>query len=486
MTLTIHREEDDQRQLTVTVEVEESRVQKAMRNVARQVAREYNFPGFRRGKAPYNVIVRRIGKESLRQDAVEEIIEPIFQEVMAQVTEDVYAQPRLEEMELEPLKLTFILPLNPVVTLGEYRSIRKEIEPIEITEEAIDEAVDRIRQRSVELEEVDRSVAIGDLVTLNGRGVLLADEDESDDVEEAEAEVEEETADDVEAVDDADEPDWEEEEITENIIFDQENVDLIMDTDKIYYGEEFVNNIVGMSAGEENTFTVTFPEDFEDSAWAGNDAEFTISVLNVQQRNLPEVNDEFAQENSTEETVEAWREKLRGELTEAAQEEANAALLDGMTDQLVEGLVEIVYPPTAVDLEIDDMIEGFKNQVTRTGWEWEDFLKMQQQAETDLREEFRENAEERLKRRLVLRQLVFDEKITINEEDVEAAIDEKVARFDNPELMDGMRNYYRSGAAFESISSEILVDKVTQRIKEIYEGNAPDLAELEAALDEEE
>src|SRR5690606_10780269 len=108
--------------------------------------------GFRPGKAPYDVIVRRIGEETLRGEAIEDIIQPIFEEALEQEDIDPYARPTLEDIEPKPLVLKFTVPLSPVVTLGEYRSIRQEVEGVTVTDEALEEALEyvRIRHQSIE------------------------------------------------------------------------------------------------------------------------------------------------------------------------------------------------------------------------------------------------------------------------------------------------------------------------------------------------
>jgi trigger factor len=137
------------------------------------------------------------------------------------------------------------------------------------------------------------------------------------------------------------------------------------------------------------------------------------------------------------------------------------------------------------------MLETYKNQVTRSGWEWSEFLLMQGKEEDEVREDFRETAEERLRRQLVMRQFIMDEKIRVKAKDIDALIEERIGRFDDEKLREGMRDYYRQGMAFDMLSSEILMEKMIERIEAVVAGNAPDLAELEAeeeetAVDEEE
>ena len=509
MTLTIHKEEDEQRQLTLKVEVAEKRVQQAMKSKARELARDLHIPGFRRGRAPYRVILRRFGAEAIRADAVDGMVQDVFSEVLvqAEIEDDVYGQPRLENMELEPFNLEFVVPLAPVVTLGDYRTIRKEIEDIDITEEAVDEAVERIQTQHQKLETAKRPAAEGDVVSLSGTGTLTPLPEEESDADDAVAEAPEEAAaeesaeeeateeaasDDV--AEDADEGEAEEtnedsEEPLGEIIFQEFNRDFLLDDSKVFTGTPFVEKLLGTSASDEVSFTFTFPEGYEDEELVGREVTFELTVNEVKDREVPAIDDELAVLNGRFDTLAELREGLRDDLHKQAEEQAKNELIESMIDSMLED-TEMVYPPAAVDLEIDEMIASFRQQVSQSGWEFEDFLRLQNETEESLRDNFRDNGVARLKRRLVLRQLIVDEKITVEQDDVEAALDERVSRFgDNEELQKGMRDYFGQGPGLEMITSEILNEKVNDRIKAIVTGNAPDLDALEAensASDEEE
>ena len=475
MTLNIQTEQDDQRQLLMTIEVPEDRVEKQMRQTARKLAHEVNIPGFRKGKVPYPVLLKRLGRDALRTEAVEDMLQTVFTEALDEVDPEIYAPANFDDMEMEPLVLKFTIPLTPEVTLGEYRQLRKEIEAVEITEEAIAEALERIQAQHQVLEDAERAVALTDMVTLSGKGELVPSEEADDAASEDESETAE--SDDDGEIEDS-EPATDDPE--DNVIFNSESVDLVMEAKQIFWGEAFVNNIVGMSVGEEKTFNITFPEEFEEEELAGREATFTVNVLNVRSRTLPALDDELAKLEGTFETLDELRDSIREELQNNAESEAKNALIEAMIDDLLEDAT-LIYPPAAVETEIDSMMENFKNQVTRSGWSWEDFLQLQNSQEEQLRENFRGGAEEQLKRQLALRQFIFDEKLRVNEEDIEAAIDKRVSQFgDNEALLGGMRDYYRSGPGFDMLSSEVLMDKAYERIEAVLSGNAPDLAELEA------
>ena len=470
MTLTIHTEENEQRELKLTIEVDEDRVEKAMRQTARKLGRELNIPGFRRGKVPYNVVVRRVGLEALRAETIDEMVQGIFEEAMEQVEPEVYGRSSFDDMEIDPLVLKFTLPLVPHVDLGDYRALRKEIEPVNITNEAVEEALEQVQTRHQQVESVDRPTAVGDIVAISGKGEIIRVDDADDEAEEVEAEeVESDAKDDVKDF--------------EDVIFNEENIDLLLDADKLYLGAPFIDEVVGLSSGDEKSFTVSFPDDNQDEELAGKEADFEISVLDVKKRELPALDDELAKLEGDYETLDELRTALREQLETQAEANAKNELIEGMIDDMLEK-AKIVYPPAAVEVEIDDMVASFKNQVTQSGWEWDDFVKLQGNSEEAIRDNFRENAAKRLERQQVLRHFVLNEHITVSAEDVETAIDKRLEGFgDNDEFRESMRNYFNSGYGFDMISSEIIMDKAHERMTAVLTGNAPDLEALKAAAE---
>ncbi|MBX3061103.1 MAG: trigger factor [Anaerolineae bacterium] len=503
MTLIIHTEEDDRRQLKMTIEVPEERIEKQMRETARKLAKDINLPGFRRGKAPYSVVVNRIGRDTLRAEAIDDMLQSIFEEALDEVKPDIYAQAQFDDMEMEPLVLKFTIPLTPAVTLGDYRSLRKEIEPVNISDEAVAQALKQIRARYQELEEVDRPAAEGDMIVISGRGELIVEVDEDEDEDEGGMEAEEmdtavphpptaaaETDEHQEIGDDEfdedeyededfDEDEYEDEDDDDDVLFDSSRLEIPLDNAEIFPGTPFVENLVGLSVGESKDFTFVFPEDYEQEDMAGKEAMFSVEVLEVKSRHLPELDDELAQKEGHE-TLAELEETTRNRLQEMAESQANSDLVDSMVHEMLD-ISTLVYPPAAVEMEIDGRIQSFKNQVTRSGWQWDDYMKMNATSEQAMREDFREAAEEAVRHQLVLRQFVLNEKLKIKDEDVEAKIEERVAAFkDNDMLMNSMREYYKNGSGFDMLSGEILMDKVTERMVAIYNGSAPSLEELEA------
>jgi len=492
VTLTIHTEEDEQRQLKVTVEVPEERVEKQMKRTAREIARSVDIPGFRRGRVPYNVIVQRVGRSALRNEAVEEILEPVFEETLAEIDVKPYAQPQLEDLEMDPMVIKFTIPMEPTVELGDYRSIRRELPEVDVTDEAVQEALEHIRTHHEVLEPVDRPIEEGDVVALSGTGEIV-EEDEVD------------------------------------VIFDEERIELLMDPETTFAGTDFVRNLVGLEVGDHHEFAITFPEDEEEvaaaaedlldeedllddgseevdlvdteggdeeadgeedgagdetaaSSLAGKEATFSVTILDVKSRYLPELDDELAREEGDYETLDEMKEAVREQLWEQAEADAKDELFDDVMEKMINA-AHIVYPPAVVDEELESMVQSLREQVTRAGWEWNDYLMLQSETEDSLRESLLDDAAERVQRGLVLRKFIDEERLSLDDEEVEAAIDERLGdRFeDDEELREQMRDFFRQGQGLEMVTGELVMDKVLDRIEAIVTGNAPTLEELAAA-----
>ncbi len=444
MTLNIRTEEDERRQLKVVVEVAEERVQAQMQRTARQLSSELSIPGFRKGKVPYNVLVQRIGREALRSEAVEELLNPVVEETLAEVDVTPFAQISVDDLDMEPLVVYFTIPMEPVVNLGDYRAIRREVTAIEVADEAVQDALEHLRTHHQVLEPVNRPAMEGDVVAISGTGEII----EADSTE---------------------------------VIMDEERVELLMDAESTFPGTDFVANLIGMEVGDDGEFSIRFPEEYEEAELAGREATFSITVLDVKSRYLPELNDELAKEEGDYETLDELRDALREELRQQAEAQARNDLFDGFMDEMAES-AEVLFPPVLVEDELAQTLESLKNQTKQSGWEWQDYMTLQSESEESLKEGWREEAEQSVKRGLMLRELVRREKLTLSEAELDEAVEKRLERFsENEELRQQLRDIFRQGPGLESIANDLMMDRVFERIEAIVTGNAPDLAALEAA-----
>jgi trigger factor len=151
---------------------------------------------------------------------------------------------------------------------------------------------------------------------------------------------------------------------------------------------------------------------------------------------------------------------------------------------------EIVYPPAAVELELDNMLGSMKEQIERSGWQWADYLKLQGESEESLRQEWQDGAVRRIERGLVLRQFVMEEQLSVESVEIDSAVDQRLESYEaDDELREQLRKMFTDGQGLEILSNDILLEKTYDRVEAIETGNAPDLDAIDsddASTEEEE
>ena len=471
MTLTITKQEDEQRQMTMSIEVADKRVLGEMKKIARNLAKDMRVPGFRPGKAPFRVVAKRVGEDNLRAQAIEDMLNEVIFEAMEAEEVIPYARPTLKDMEMSPTKIDIVVPLEPVVTLGDYRELRRELEYPEVSDEAVEEEVEEFIKRKTTSEEIeDRASAEGDLITVSGRGVF------ADAAEKADSDEEE---------DDDDEEDNDNED--DSVFFDEEDgMEFLLDASKTFVGIEFVSNLIGKSVGDEVEFSTSYADDYEVSDLAGRQIDFSLEVLELKNRIVPELTDELVQEDNYDD-IDDFKAKTRERLENAAKETFRGEVLDEWVADLKKDAT-LVYPPGAVDAELDDRLEGFKQQISSYGWNWEDYMEMQGESEDAIKENWREDAATNLENGLVLREFISTEKLKIDKDELDALVDERMESFGDIEesMKESLREMFTQGESLQRMSNELMVRHAFDRIEAILSGNAPDLSELEDDEEEDE
>ncbi len=444
MTLQIEQQETESRELKLTVHVDEARVQERIRTVAKKLAKSLRIPGFRPGKAPFHIVQRWVGEEALRGEAVDGLTEDLYKEAIEQVDAQPYAPGSLDDIEMEPLVLHLTVPMEPLVELGDYRQVRVDLPTVEVTDEQVNDAMKAIQEKHALLEPAARPAQEGDVVVANFKAVQ-----------------------------------------NEDVLMERESAELLLDPETLYPDTPFVENVVGMSAGDQKSFEtiVTSEEDEE----AGAAVTYTVEVLDVKSRYLPPLNDSLAQEEGDFESLLDLRIDVRRQLTEAAQQKADAEYVDQVFDQVREG-ASVVFPPAAVELEIDDMVRDTEQRFKQQGWALEDFLKFQAKTLESWRDEMRPAAEERVQRSQITLALVRSEKLFLGDDELDQLIEERMGGIGEmeDELRQQLREFYSAGQGRVMMANEMMMNKFTDRIKAIGMGEAPDLSELEELSEEEE
>lgn len=423
-------EELENRQMAMTIEVENNEAEKALRKAARTLSRKYDIPGFRPGKAPYNVVVRLLGLAAVQEQALDDLAEKLYKQALKEEDIQPYDTASLDQVTWNPLTLRLTIPLPPQVDLGAYREVRLTPEEVTVTEEQVAEVLERIRKDNATWQPVERAAQFGDMVTI-----------------------------DIEATAD------------DEVILSTEGREMILLENSRYPLPGFTHHLIGMEAGEEKTFTMTYPEDYYREDLAGREAQFTVLMQSVKGELLPDLDDALAMATGFE-SLDELKQAIRDQLLDEAQREANERFLDQALDQMVER-ANISYPPVMLEDEIDEMIEEQESFLQRRGMTLENFLTLRNQTEEELREELRPHAERRLRTSLLLSELVKAEKLTVNDGEVKEEI-ERIAR-SMDENADAIRDVLSSPQNKITLYNRLLLRKALDRVTAIAKGEAPEL-----------
>jgi len=409
-------------QVTLNIEMEAAEVDKYLDKAYSRLVRRVSVPGFRKGKAPRDILERHIGKDTLFREALEDLIPATYKEALESQEIDAIAQPQFELIQTEPLIFKAVVPLKPTIKLGDYKQIKAESEPVEVKEEDIEATIEQIRHQQAILSPVDRPVQFDDIVTIDVEGAR----------------------------------DGEPFPIRKDIVYD-------VTREARLPLPGFAEKLEGMSKGEEKSFVLSYPPDYEMKELAGKEHAFKITATEVKEKKLPEVDDELAK-NVGKEDLASLKEQIASNLKARAEERARLETEQKAVDAAVE-LSEVEYPPVLAEREIDRLLSDEARQFTEGITGLENYLKTLNKTMDDHREELRPMANRRVIRSLVLGKITEAEKIEVDDSEIDAEIEKMVK--DADKQADEMRNFFSLPQARESIKQFLLGRKTVERLVQI-------------------
>ena len=436
--MNINKESASATEVTLNVELNSEDEEPFITRSYRRVVSRVNIPGFRPGKAPRSIVESHLGRSALVHEALDFMVPETLDQILKDENLQAFMEPELEILEMEPVSFKAVVPLEPVVELGDLSSISLEREPVDITGDQVNEVIEQLRYESAPWEPVDRPVQFGDLLSINVTGVIGGEE----------------------AIND-------------------QGIDFLPQVDNPLPIPGFSVYLEGMVEGQEKGFTLTIPDDHQQNQYAGKECHLHVEVLSVKAKTLPELDDEFAKGiRDGYESLEALGDHVRQQLTEAA-ETASARRMEQ------EGLEELLKITTiqASDLiyqrELDRLYEERERAVRGQRLDMDTYLSYMGTTEEEWREQLKPQSERRLNQFLVLRKLAQDQGIDIDSEEVQAEIDSMLE--DSGDSEESMRRVLGSENARESIRSSLFSRKVLGRMVAIIEGEVEEPASLETA-----
>lgn len=430
------------RQVMLTIEVDEKRVERTLRGVARRVSRDYSIPGFRRGRAPYHVILQRFGREALLQEAMEDLIQELYDEALESEGLEPYDIGGLEDVQLEPLVFKLRVPLQPTVDLGNYRELRVEPPVVTVEEEEIDAEVERLRQANALLEPAgDRAAEMGDWISVDVSAVLGAE-----------------------------------------TLVREEAHEMVLDAEDGEFEAGFAQQVVGLKPDEEKQFALTLSENWGETR-VGQEATFTVTLRELRSRTLPGLDDDLARTVGDFDTFEELRQSIHDQFDSNAQREADAEYTDEVFDAFV-AEATIQYPPDMVENQIDSIAEDIESRLQPQEISLEDYFKASGQSEEEFRESVRPQAVSSTERGLILGELARMENLDVEDQEVEERIALLTSQWG--ERAGEVRDMLSAPGSVRSIAGGVLTDKTVQRMLAIAKGEAPPLEEAAAEADAEQ
>ena len=368
-------------QTTLHIELEDADLAPYLDMGYRRIADRVAIPGFRRGKAPRRVVEQALGREQLLSEVLDSMAYETAEKAIAQTELDAAAHPKIERLDMQnAVRITAIVPLNPEVRLGDYRATRIDFDVEEVTEDQVDDQIDSIRESLGTWEKAERPAQFGDLITMTMRGMVEGEDEQV----------------------------WG------------------MGGQSMYLAENGTNplpgfpaELVGAAEGDHLDFALDVPEIYPRMpALAGKRASFSVDVLDVLERSLPELNDEFAQGLPDGfENLEALRAEVRIALARASDEKANAEYRDLVVTALVED-AQLDLPPVLIEREADHILSEQFGFLENNNIRPEDYLASIGRTEDELRQEAETEAARRVRRSLTLSRVAEIENVEATEAEV--------------------------------------------------------------------
>jgi len=393
-------------QVELEITVPESEMIVSLDKAAEKISKNKKIKGFRPGKAPRSIIEKEVGKMTVLQEALDDIVNKNLTEAIRKEKLDLIASPEVSFSQVapdNPLKFKAKVTVLPDIEIGKYKDLRfngepLKIEEVKIEEKDIKESFDYLQKNRAVLKEVDRSAQKGDFVEIDFEGKI------------------------------------------DGVNFEggqSKNHPLVLGEGKFING--FEDNVVGMKKDDEKEFELSFPENYHEKKIAGKKASFKVKMREIKERIMPEVNDEFAKEIGKFENLNALKESITEGIRKEKLEREKEKIRIKILDEIVKDS-KMELPDALIDSELKKMEMELEDGVKRTGMNIEDYLKQIKKTKEDLRSEWWPQAEKRVKVSIILMKIAEREKIEVSDNEVKEKASKALSSFGQMEKIGGQIN----------------------------------------------
>ena len=393
--MNVSTEKKDQHTLVIEVSVSEEEVKKAFASATQRIANEVSIPGFRKGKAPRNVLENRIGKEAFEAEAFEAVVNRTYPKALEELSVEPVVQPEIEKVSFEEgkagsYKATIIV--KPQIELGEYKGISATKEVPEVKEEQIEEHIQGLLSRRAKMVDATEGAAAikGDMVLIDFLGTV------------------------------------------DGVAFEGgEGKSYPLELGSNSFIPGFEDQLIGTKVGEDKTVKVTFPEDYFSEDLKGKDAEFAVHIQSIKTKELPELNDEFAQEVGKFESVEALKEDVKKRLEGTAATEVERNFRAAVLKQLVDA-VEVEVPAVMVENRVNNLLAELDLNLQSQGANLDSYLQYANKTIAEVKADYEEVAKEGVKTDLILEAVAKKENLGVSQRDLDTELRAMALTYDIP------------------------------------------------------
>lgn len=410
--------------LTFTVEAE--KFEEAMKKVYTKTAKYFNIPGFRKGKAPMQLVERQYGSEIFYEDAFNELAADVYDEGIKESKVEAVSKPNIDIVQMEKGKeliFTATVQTKPEVKLGKYKGI--EIKKIEynVSDEEIDHEIGHMAEKNSRLVSIeDRPVESGDITVIDFEGSVDGVPFEGGKAEGHELEIGSNT-----------------------------------------FIPGFEDQIIGMKIDEEKDINVKFPDEYFSKDLAGKDAVFKVKLHEIKKKELPTIDDEFAKDVSEFDTLKELKTSIKERLTAENEKKEKYETEEEAIKTVCEN-TDIDIPNGMIEVEIDNMVKDIETRLSYQGLKLEQYLQMLGKTEEEMRKEFEEQATRSVKSRLVLEAIVVAEKLEASEDEVTEKVKEMAKQY-NKDEKELLENEQLKSYLAESMKTEKAIEFIVKNAK---------------------
>ena len=421
--MSVQVENLEKNMVKLTIEVPAEELEKAIDAAYKKQKNQISIPGFRKGKVPRAMVEKMYGVEVFYEDAANTLMQQNYPSAVEESGVDIVSRPSIDVVQIEkgkPFIYTAEVAVRPEVTLGKYMGVTVTKIDTSVSDDEVAEALEQQRNNNARTISVtDRPVAVGDTAVIDFEGFV------------------------------------------DGVAFEGgkgENHPLEIGSHTFI--DNFEDQLVGKNAGDEVEVNVTFPEQYQAADLAGKPATFKVKINEIKAKELPELDDEFAQDVSEFDTLAEYKESLKKNLEEKKENEAKRTKEDEAVQKIIDKS-KMDIPEAMIDTQCETMIEEFAQRITQSGLSMDQYLQFSGLTVDGLKEQVRPEALSRIQASLVLEQIAKDENIEVSDDDVNAEIEKMAASYGME--ADKLKEYM-GDAEKESMKKDLAINKAVELV----------------------